>query len=299
MSARAQGNFERFSGPEDFSLATEEGVLLAECAQRAVLGAALIENSLMYGPIATLSVGDLVGSWDQIVYALMLELSADDQRFELTTIVQALEERGQLEQAGGCPYMASLIDGAVTEPSLVKRHVESIQRIAQLRRLRSVGESLVRKASETGADPSCLLLDFSKVVTELQMGRDLNGDLLPYKPSDLSRRPEILTLSKVVAQEVDWLWRPYLPNQMLAMLSGDPGAGKTYIALAICAAVTLGHEPNTGRPSKPADVLCLSVENSPEYVLRPRFDTLGGAASRFHILRGSVAGEGNTLCAVP
>jgi hypothetical protein len=150
----------------------------------------------------------------------------------------------------------------------------------------------MRKARETGADPDRVLSELSNTVTELQTGHDLNGDLLPCEPAHFSTRAEILTLSRVEAREVDWLWRPYLPNQMLAMLSGDPGAGKTYIAMAICAAVTLGQEPNTGTPNNPADVLCLSVENSPEYVLRPRFDKLGGDATRFHILRGSVSGDG-------
>lgn len=292
MSARAQDTFDRSVPSGDFSFAVGARALVSDNAQRAVLGAALMDNSLMYGPIATLSLGDLVGSRDQSIYALMLELSAEGERFALSTIVQVLEDRGQLEQAGGIPYVASLIDGVVLEPSLVKRHVESIQRNGQLRRLQTVGENLMGKARETGADPRRMLLELSKTLTELQTGRDLNGDLLPYEPADLSRRPEILTLSQVEARDIDWLWRPYLPNQMLAMLSGDPGAGKTYIAMAISAAVTLGYEPNTGMPNSPADVLCLSVENSPEYVLRPRFDKLGGDASRFHILRGSVAGVG-------
>jgi hypothetical protein len=50
--------------------------------------------------------------------------------------------------------------------------------------------------------------------------------------------------------------------------------------------------PYTGERCDPADVLYLSVENSPEHVVRPRFDSLGGDASRFHILRGSVVGNG-------
>ena len=94
---------------------------------------------------------------------------------------------------------------------------------------------------------------------------------------------------------MNWLWKPYLANGMLGMLSGDPGAGKTYIVLAIAAAVTTGHVPCTGEHREPADVLYLSVENSPEHVVRPRFDSLGGNAGRFHILRGSVVGNGRKV----
>ncbi len=108
----------------------------------------------------------------------------------------------------------------------------------------------------------------------------------------LPRRAEILTLSDVQARKVDWLWKPFLAYRTLAMLSGDPDAGKTFIALAIAAALTVGATPYTGEPCEPCDVLYLSVENSPECVLRPRFDSLGGDAKRFHLLQGSIAGEG-------
>jgi RecA-family ATPase len=107
-----------------------------------------------------------------------------------------------------------------------------------------------------------------------------------------SRHPELLKLSDVQARSVDWLWQPYLALGMLGMLSGDPGAGKTFISLAIAAALTVGRAPYSGEPCRPADVLYLSVENSPEYVLRPRFDLLEGDSSRFHILRGSIAVDG-------
>jgi hypothetical protein len=76
------------------------------------------------------------------------------------------------------------------------------------------------------------------------------------------------------------------------MLTGDPGAGKTYIALAIAAAVTVGRVPYTNEPCAPGNVLCLSVENSPEHVLRPRFDLLEGDPTHFHLLRGSFTGDG-------
>ena len=38
-----------------------------------------------------------------------------------------------------------------------------------------------------------------------------------------TRRPMLLRLSDVESKPVDWLWEPYLPTGMLALLSGDPG----------------------------------------------------------------------------
>jgi putative DNA primase/helicase len=94
----------------------------------------------------------------------------------------------------------------------------------------------------------------------------------------------ITTLASVKACEVDWLWEPYLAMGTLAMLSGDHGIGKTFLALAISAALTVGETPCTKQARVPTDVLYLTVENSPEHVLRPRFDKLGGDPNKFHVV---------------
>jgi hypothetical protein len=97
--------------------------------------------------------------------------------------------------------------------------------------------------------------------------------------------PDIIKLADVNAAPVDWLWKPYLPLGMSAMLSGDPACGKTYLALAVAAALSVGRLPNCEELTEPSDVFYLTSENSPEHVLRPRFDSLKGDADRLHLLR--------------
>jgi hypothetical protein len=266
-----------------------DGPLYADDSQKAVLGSVLLDGSLLRGPVAELAVSDFVGSADRAIYGEMLRLSEDGKRFDEVTLAQTLSDRRLLENVEA--YIGSLIDGAVPDHELVKKHVEKIQRLSKLRRLQKLHETLGSNVTKR-ADPDRLLQVLDGAVQSLKAGYDLDGDFLPYAPRDLSRRPELVTLSQVEAKEVNWLWRPYLPCGMLAMLSGDPGAGKTFVALAVSAAVTVGRVPFTGEPRTPADVLYLSVENSPEHVLRPRFDLLGGDPSRFHLLRGSVIGQG-------
>ena len=103
-------------------------------------------------------------------------------------------------------------------------------------------------------------------------------------------RPDLICLATVAPQAVDWLWEPYIPARMLAMISGDPGAGKSYLALAVAADLTLGRLPH-GSICAPSNVLYLTAENPTAEVVRPRFDLLGGNAARLFLLKGTLWAE--------
>lgn len=128
--------------------------------------------------------------------------------------------------------------------------------------------------------------------------RRIAASISLYSPNDRSRkptprrRPDLVKLSDVQAKTVPWLWEPYLPLEMLTILSGDPGSGKTFICLAIAAALTRGEVLPSGARCAAENVLYLTLENSPSYVLRPRFDAQGGDADRFIVMRGTLYDDG-------
>jgi len=260
-------------------------------AERVCLGAAFLDNRLLREPLGVLAVDDFSLSAHREIFKSMLESDAEGLPFDILTLVESLRQENKLEAIGDVAYLDMLTDGVVTHPPLIERHAATVTRLSKLRRLQKLADRMGREAGEVRGDPDRLLQKMVSALEALRSGCDLDGNLTPaamYKPL---RRPELLTLSDVEAREVDWLWKPYLAHGMLAMLSGDPGAGKTYITLAVAAAITTGRVPYTGEPRDPADVLYLSVENSPEHVVRPRFDSLGGDPKRFHILQGTITGE--------
>jgi hypothetical protein len=104
-----------------------------------------------------------------------------------------------------------------------------------------------------------------------------------------SPRSWLTPLSEIEARSVDWLWEPYLPKGMLSLLSGDPGGGKTFLSLAIAAALSNGHAPSGNIPCEPISTIYLSRENSPNFVVRPRFDLLHGNADRFFVLDNTLS----------
>lgn len=54
------------------------------------------------------------------------------------------------------------------------------------------------------------------------------------------RQPIVRRLADVEPETVEWLWEPYIPKRKQTQMIGDPGTGKTWLALAIAANATRG-----------------------------------------------------------
>lgn len=117
----------------------------------------------------------------------------------------------------------------------------------------------------------------------------------PYLPEPEDVRPGwapvVVNLADVEPEEVVWLWEPYLPIGKLSLLEGDPGLGKTWLALTITAALTRGYplpsaDGRPGAPGAPRNVLYLSAEDGLGDTLRPRLDAAGADPRRVHAVTG-------------
>jgi putative DNA primase/helicase len=118
----------------------------------------------------------------------------------------------------------------------------------------------------------------------------MNDALPPHTPSPADpdatvTGTDIVYLADLQPQPVEWLWEHRLAAGTLAMLSGEPGSGKTWVALAVAAALTRGRDPFTGETLEPATVLYASAEHCAAQVIQPRFAGLHGDPARLIILR--------------
>jgi hypothetical protein len=269
----------------------------ADISERAVIGGALIDYRLLSGAFAQISVGDFYLSAHRILFSLFLELAERGQAFDDPFIASLLEERQQLDLVGGAPYLfdCQRQNGdcpLITSPdSIMRSHAAAVINAARLRRYQRVSEALAKDVTRPRAEHEGLQLKYSELFDSLAKGYDLDGNLTPVMPRSLARRADIVRLDRVEAKQVEWLWEPYLPLDMLSMFSSDPGVGKTYVAMAIAAGLSKGRLPGGKLLPEALDTLYLTVENSAEYVLRQRFNLLGGDPRRFHVLRGSITGD--------
>jgi hypothetical protein len=92
--------------------------------------------------------------------------------------------------------------------------------------------------------------------------------------------PPFQTLSEVEPEEINWLWPPLIPFGMVSIMEGDPGVGKSYLAMHIAAQLSIGGSLPGVETLKRGRVLYCSAEDDPAFTIRPRIDAMGGDPER-------------------
>ncbi|MCC6131408.1 MAG: AAA family ATPase [Acidobacteria bacterium] len=104
--------------------------------------------------------------------------------------------------------------------------------------------------------------------------------------------PVLVTLADVEPEEVSWIWTGRVARGKLTLLDGDPGTGKSTLALNLAAAISTGGILPGGDRVNPADVVILSAEDGAADTIRPRIDAAGGDPRRIHLLTAVSTSEG-------
>jgi hypothetical protein len=105
-------------------------------------------------------------------------------------------------------------------------------------------------------------------------------------PSTSDSPDSVCPVSKLTPQSVSWLWESRLGIGKLSILDGDPGLGKSLLALDLCARLSTGRPWPDGKPGPgPARSLVLAGEDGPEDTVRPRLAALGADLDNVFVLR--------------
>jgi len=104
----------------------------------------------------------------------------------------------------------------------------------------------------------------------------------------LARELVTCTLSDVMPEKIDWVWRGRLAVGKLTILAGEPGLGKSQVTLYVASTVTCGAKwVGSDERARRGRVLMLSAEDGLADTVRPRFDAAGGESSMVSIIRAT------------
>ncbi len=91
----------------------------------------------------------------------------------------------------------------------------------------------------------------------------------------------------LVPEPINWLWHGWLAKGKLHILAGQPGLGKTTIAMSLAATVSTGGQFPDGFSCPAGNVLIWSGEDDPADTLLPRLLAAGANANRCYFVTGT------------
>jgi archaellum biogenesis ATPase FlaH len=91
-------------------------------------------------------------------------------------------------------------------------------------------------------------------------------------------------LSAVETHQIEWLWQGRIPLGKITILEGDPGVGKSLIALNIAACISAGHPMPDGTPGIQGGVILIAPEDGAADTIKPRLEAVGGDLTQVLLL---------------
>jgi hypothetical protein len=112
-------------------------------------------------------------------------------------------------------------------------------------------------------------------------------------PSASRRRVKLTCAVDFEPRELEWLWEGRVPLGMITMFAGDPKLGKSFVTLAMAAAVSGGLPlPFGGFSTRLGSTILMSAEDDPARTIIPRLTAAGADLSRIHIVESVILANG-------
>jgi replicative DNA helicase len=219
-------------------------------AEQYVLGAILIENQSFIKTYGLISENDFYFEPHRKIFSAMVELFEQGQPIDLLTLPEKLRKQGQLDEAGGVGYIASLVEMVPTAANM-KYYAQIVKEKSILRNLISASTDIITDCYEDSDDIDELLDKAEKRIFEISERRILPGFVPIHQVlkesfdtlETLFQRQELVTGVATGFREFDSRTAGLQPSDLI-IVAGRPSMGKTAFCLNIAQYVaTVGQKP--------------------------------------------------------
>jgi replicative DNA helicase len=221
----------------DYSL--ERGLPVSMEAERSILGAILLDNSLYDQAAENLTPDDFSLDAHRRVYSRMRDLQESGRPVDMITLVEELDRRKEVEAIGGVAYLSSLIDGVPDRPS-IEHYVHIVRNKALLRGLINLAQNAIAEAIEHSDEAEGVLGRAEQAIFQLSENRIGQGFMnIPsiIKGSfgsleELYARGQEITGLATHYTLLDKLTSGLQPSDLI-IIAARPSMGKTALAMNI------------------------------------------------------------------
>jgi hypothetical protein len=243
---------------------TECALPVSQEAERAILGAVLLDNKL-YAQAQMLTGDDFSLDAHRQIYSRMRDLLDGGCPVDMITLVEELNRHNEVEAIGGVAYLSSLIDGVPERPS-IEHYVRIGRDKSVLRFLAHEAEDIQYSACSQDADPDTIVERFNNAAERARTALCCRGAI-----RRLEDVPDVYSLN---AGAISYILPDLIPRGAVVLLTGSPGVGKSSLALKLVIACALGRE-FLGRQCERIKCLYLDKEN-PLTLVQQRTDVFAG-----------------------
>jgi len=214
-------------------------------AERSILGAVLLDNHALNAAVQVLRSDDFFLPQHRHIFERMVQLSERQQAIDTVTLMEDLNRRGDLEAAGGVPYLSQLADG-LPRVTNVEHYARIVKEKSILRNLVHSAAAIQEQALAAGDDADVILDRAESKIFQLAEDR-VKAGLIGVK--DLVK-DGYERLEKIFSEgrRITGLATGYIgldnetaglqPSELI-ILAARPSMGKTALALNIAENVGL------------------------------------------------------------
>src|SRR5271157_2436782 len=146
-------------------------------AERAILGAILLDNSAFNEAAQHLKVADFSLDSHRRIYARMVDLAESSRPVDMITLIEELDRHKDLQPVGDVGYVSSLLDGVPDRPSIA-HYIKIVRDKALLRGLIHAANTAIARAADQ-SDPAEDILNEAEAtifaLSEKRIGKGFMG----------------------------------------------------------------------------------------------------------------------------
>jgi replicative DNA helicase len=160
-AGRESGSLQRVN-----EILSQQGLPANLEAEKALLGALLLNNTLFEEVQGTLEPADFALPAHQRVFKSLVELRSQNEPLDLVTVTERLHHKGELEAVGGAEYVGELVSG-IPRLTSAAHYAKIIKDRSLLRQLIQRASQIIAQAYSSSEEPGVVLAQAEQAILEV------------------------------------------------------------------------------------------------------------------------------------